>query len=125
MKILLCEDDANIVIIAKMALEHVGQHTVTHAADGKVALELASTNQFDLILLDDMMPHISGPDVCKQLFAANRTQAKIIFMSANNQENRIKEYPGFVIGYIPKPFDPMTLPATIDKIQRDSHERAA
>jgi DNA-binding response OmpR family regulator len=109
MKILLCEDDHNIATIAQLALEQVGGHQVTWVQDGQSALEQGLTGDFDLILLDDMMPKMSGVDVCAQFLKSGKKVAAVIFMSANPQDKKVIEFAPVAVGYIPKPFDPMAL----------------
>lgn len=117
MKILLAEDDSNIAMIAKITLERIGKHSVTVVADGKSALDLALKEQFDLILLDGMMPVMDGATVLKNLKTTNVSHVPVIFLSAKSQEVDIKEVMDLgAIGYIQKPFEPKTLCTQIDQI---------
>lgn len=118
MRILLAEDDLNISIIAKITLEKIGKHQVTSVTDGKSALELALKENFDLILLDGMMPLMDGVSVLKQI-KNNNIASPVIFLSAKSQENDIKEVLELgAVGYIQKPFDPKTLCSLIDDLMR-------
>ena len=118
MKILLAEDDANIVIIAKITLEKIGHHQVTVATDGKITFEIASQNPFDLILLDGMVPHMDGVTVFKKLKELH-IKTPVIFLSAKSQEADIKEVLDLgAIGYIQKPFEPKTLNDQILKFMK-------
>ncbi len=125
MKILLAEDDPNISIIAKMALENLGGHQVHLATDGKMALEMAISYDFDLILLDEMMPKMNGLSVCREFRKNSPQQTPIIFLSAKSQESDINEFRSEAIGYIPKPFDPATICQTIDQILQSYDRRAS
>ncbi len=116
MNILLCEDDPNIATIARLALEHVGHHQVTWVADGNAAKSNAMTGQFDVILLDEMMPHKSGADVCNEIRQLGQPTAPIIFLSANPQTARVEEFRPMTVGYIAKPFDPLQLCSQIENI---------
>jgi DNA-binding response OmpR family regulator len=116
MKILLCEDDSNIATIARMAIEQIGGHKVSWVADGEAALLHAQDKSLDVILLDEMMPKMSGPDVCTALKKQNVKVAPIIFMSANPQAARVEEFRPLTIGYIAKPFDPVQLCAQIEQL---------
>lgn len=110
MKILLAEDDSNISMIAKITLERIGKHQVTLVANGKDALDQAMQNEFDLILLDGMMPIMDGVTVLKNLKTTNKSHVPVIFLSAKSQESDIKEVLDLgAIGYIQKPFEPRTL----------------
>lgn len=120
MKILIAEDDPNILTIAKLVLERVGHHSVTQATNGRDALDAAIKDNFDLIILDGMMPELSGPEVCRQykeqIEAKSGTQAPIIFLSAKSTQADIQEFLDLGIGYIQKPFNPQTLCQQIDMI---------
>jgi len=116
MKILLCEDDANIATIARLALEKIGHHHVTWVSDGETAKTTATSETFDVILLDEMMPKKSGADVCIEIRKSGAHTAPIIFLSANPQTARVEEFRPLTVGYIAKPFDPIQLCAQIDSI---------
>lgn len=116
MKIFLAEDDLNIVTIAKMALEHLGHHEIHLAHDGAAALERISKERFDLIILDEMMPKMNGRDVCDEYAKLSGPKCPVIFMSANNRDLDSRDPRPPVIGFIGKPFDPMTLNQRIDEL---------
>jgi DNA-binding response OmpR family regulator len=109
MKILLAEDDLNISTIAKITLEKLGGHEVTVVNDGEQALLFGMNGQYDLILLDEMMPKLSGLKVSIELNQRIGTPPPIIFLSAKSQESDIKEFRQRGAGFIPKPFDPIQL----------------
>lgn len=117
MKILLAEDDLNIIKIAQLVLEKVGGHQVDTAIDGGAALEKALADNYDLIILDGMMPILPGIEVCKK-FRAQKPESStaIIFLSAKSSQADINEFLALGQGYIQKPFEPKSLCATIDKI---------
>ncbi|MCC7404188.1 MAG: response regulator [Bdellovibrionales bacterium] len=125
MKILLAEDDPNISVIAKIALEHIGGHQVHLATNGRMALEMALSYDFDLILLDEMMPEMNGLTTCRQYIAKKQEPAPVIFLSAKSQESDIREFTEIALGYIPKPFDPATLNQTIYRIISKSQRAEA
>ncbi len=118
MKIILAEDDIHIQYIAKTALTKLGGHTVALANNGFETLALLENEKPDVILLDVMMPQLSGFETC-QLLKANQNTSHIplIFLSAKTQSQEIEQ--GFKLGakgYILKPFDPMTLHIQIEEI---------
>lgn len=119
MRVLLAEDDPNISIIAKLALEKIAGHEVTVVADGEEALKEALTQKYDVILLDEMMPKMNGVRVCQAYKAQCPEPRPIIFLSAKSQEADIREFIENGSGFIPKPFDPMTLPDQIRKALGD------
>lgn len=115
MKILLAEDDPNIATIAVMALETFGGHEVTHAEDGEKAYSLAKEGDYDVILLDEMMPKMNGLKVCKALLTEG-LRTPIIFLSAKSQATDVSLFESLGEGFIPKPFDPTTLCSEIEVI---------
>lgn len=128
MRILLAEDDPNISTIAKMALEQIGGHQVTHVENGEEALELAlaAGPDYDVILLDEMMPGLNGLAVCRQYFAETTDRSPVIFLSAKSQAADIQEFKDLGDGFIPKPFDPMILCQSIQEVlDRVKSEKAA
>lgn len=102
-KILLVEDDEALRFIVKDNLEQ-NNYNVQDAEDGEIALQLFDEKEFDLILLDVMLPKIDGFQVAERIRKTNE-QVPIIFLTARSMtEDKIK---GLTIGgddYIPKPF---------------------
>lgn len=120
MKILLAEDDPNISVIATLALEKLGGHKVITAHNGEQALEMALQDDYDVILLDEMMPKLNGISVCRQYLAQKQKPAPVIFLSAKSQETDIKEFNELALGHIAKPFDPTQLNQQIQNLLNDS-----
>ncbi|MGB4609092.1 MAG: response regulator, partial [Saccharofermentanales bacterium] len=101
-KILVVDDEQNIVEILRENLEREGYETIA-AYDGKTALELALSDDPDLILLDCMLPQMDGFDVCRKL--RQNTLVPIIMLTAKSEE--IDKVLGLELGaddYIVKPF---------------------
>ena len=90
---------------------------VTTAVDGVSGLKKASSANPDLILLDIMMPEMSGFDVCRKLKEDSKTSSiPVIIVSVRAAEDSIKK--GKELGakeYIPKPFDPFKLIEIVKK----------
>lgn len=103
-KLLVVDDEDRIRRLLKMYLEKE-QYDIDEAADGAEALEKAINNDYDLILLDLMLPKMDGIEVAKQLREEKETP--IMMLTAKGEElNRIQ---GFEVGaddYIVKPFSP-------------------
>ena len=117
-KILFVEDDEDIRAIAMIALETVGEFVVEECELGRKALEKAQDFSPDLLLLDAMMPEMSGIETLgalRQIPGLADTPA--IFMTAKARESERNEFfDAGAIGVITKPFDPMTLADEIRKI---------
>jgi len=117
MKILIAEDDLNIIKIAQIVLEKIGQHQVTTATDGGQALSLALAEDFDLLILDGMMPVLPGLEVCRRYQNEKQgPKAKVIFLSAKSSQKDIDEFLQLGVGYIQKPFEPKNLCLMINDI---------
>lgn len=118
-KILVVDDEKDIVDIIKYNLERENEFEVQTAKDGKEALELAGSIP-DLILLDIMMPELNGFEVCKQLKSnPDTSKIPVIFLTA--KENEIDEILGLEIGaddYISKPISPRKVLARIKSVIR-------
>lgn len=103
-KLLVVDDEDRIRRLLKMYLEKA-DYDIDEAENGKVALELAMENEYDLILLDVMMPEMDGIQVAEELRKEKETP--IMMLTAKGEElNRIQ---GFEVGaddYIVKPFSP-------------------
>ncbi len=117
MKILIAEDDLNIIKIAQIVLEKIGQHQVVTATDGGQALSLALAQDFDLLILDGMMPVLPGLEVCRRYQNEKQGQiAQVIFLSAKSSQKDIDEFLQLGVGYIQKPFEPKNLCPMIENI---------
>ena len=114
--ILLIEDDRAIAKVIAMELEHQG-HSVGFAGDGSVGLDMALKNEWDVILLDIMLPFLNGYDVCKQVRVLKNTP--ILLLTAKD-EVQDKVF-GLDLGaddYLTKPFAMDELMARIRAVLR-------
>lgn len=110
-KILVVEDDIDIQELLQNFLQEIG-YGVTVARDGVEAITMFSCNQFDLILLDVMLPKIDGFGVCELI--RQKSKVPIIMLTAlNGEEEQIKGLDLQVDDYITKPF---SMPILIRKI---------
>lgn len=114
-RILFAEDDPDIQVVARMALETIGGYTVQLCASGKEALEIAESFAPDLVILDVMMPGMGGPATLATLRQhATLSSIPVVFMTAKVQPHEVAEYKRLgALGVIAKPFDPMALPDQI------------
>jgi two-component system, OmpR family, alkaline phosphatase synthesis response regulator PhoP len=109
-KILVVDDEKEMVFAIKMALETHG-FDVLDAYDGQTALDIAREKAPDLIILDIMLPKIDGYKVCRMLkFDKKYKKTPIILFTARLQQN--DEKTGYEVGadaYMTKPFEAQNL----------------
>jgi DNA-binding response OmpR family regulator len=118
-KILIVEDEPNMVAGLRDNFEFEGFEVLT-ALDGVQGLERALKESPDLVVLDVMMPRMSGLDVCKQL-KAKRPSIPIIMLTARGQE--VDKVVGLELGaddYVTKPFSIRELLARVKAVLRRS-----
>jgi DNA-binding response OmpR family regulator len=116
-KILIVEDEPAMVAGLRDNFEYEGYEVIS-ADDGASGLERALSDNPDLIVLDVMMPRMSGLDVCKQL-KAKRPAVPIIMLTARGQE--IDKVVGLELGaddYVTKPFSVRELMARVKAVLR-------
>ena len=120
-KILIVEDEPQMRMGLRHNLEFEG-YTEDTAEDGRVGLEKILENPYDLILLDVMMPHLSGFDVCKKA-REKGIRTPVIMLTAKGEE--IDKVLGLELGaddYITKPFSLRELLARIKAVLRRAGE---
>lgn len=102
-KVLIIEDDSRIRRILQLELEYEG-YRVTLAKDGDEGLKFFNSERFDIILLDLMMPKVSGEEVCREL--RKKSEIPIIVLTAKDQlSNKIELLDMGADDYITKPFE--------------------
>jgi DNA-binding response OmpR family regulator len=102
-KILLVEDEETLAAGLEFNLTEEG-YSVTWAKDGKIALEYFNSQEFDLIILDIMLPYINGFDVAKKVREKSPQMPILILTARSGVEDRVK---GLELGaddYLAKPF---------------------
>ena len=118
-RILLVEDEKNIRDAVAAYLERAG-YWVTPAADGQEAVDAFSLHQFDLVILDLMLPRLPGEKVCRII--RDTSDVPIIMLTAKGEvEDRIV---GLELGaddYLIKPFSPRELVARVRALLRRAH----
>jgi len=119
-KILVVDDEKDIVDLLKYNLEKENDFEVLTAVNGKEAIQQAVENKPDLVLLDIMMPEMNGFDVCRKLKNSPITNnVPVIFLTA--KENEIDEIIGLELGaddYIQKPISPRKVIARVKSVLR-------
>lgn len=102
-KVLIIEDDKNIRRFLQLELEHEG-YQVTTGENGEIGINKFKNEKFDIILLDLMMPLISGEEVCKTI--RKISEIPIIILTAKDQTlNKIELLDMGADDYITKPFE--------------------
>ncbi|MFS0881836.1 DNA-binding response regulator [Bacillus sp. 7586-K] len=116
-KILVVDDEVGILKLLEITLNKENFFHIEKATTGKDALQLVNENAFDIILLDIMLPDISGFELCTEM--RRITDAPIIFVSSRSTD--FDKLTGLGIGgddYITKPFNPLEVTARIKAILR-------
>ncbi|WP_051979485.1 response regulator [Edaphobacter aggregans] len=122
-RLLIIDDDTELCALLAERLGEDG--FVLHAAhDGERGLELASSGEYSLVILDVMLPRMGGMELLKEL--RSRSSIPVLMLTARGDD--IDRIVGLEIGaddYLPKPFNPRELVARIKAILRRLDERRA
>jgi two-component system phosphate regulon response regulator PhoB len=118
--ILIVEDDSSLAELIRYNLEREGHYRVAEARDGEEALILVDEDRPALIVLDWMLPQISGIEVCRRLRAKPETRnIPVIMVTARGEEaDRIRGLDTGADDYITKPFSTTELLARIRAVLR-------
>lgn len=116
--ILLVEDHRDIAEMVYGHLEGCG-YQVDYAGDGVVALQLASDNDYDLIVLDLMLPRMDGVEVCRRLREESRRDLPVLMLTARDTvEDKVAGLDAGADDYLVKPFELKELEARIRALLR-------
>src|SRR5690348_7323017 len=92
MKVLVAEDDPDIQVILRMVLTRLGKCDVTITFQGNEVVPLAQQHMPGLILLDVMLPEMSGHEICKALKADDKTKnIPVIFLTARSMPAELQQ----------------------------------
>ena len=118
-RILIVEDEAALSTLLSYNLEKEG-FTVRVAADGEQALQALAEDPPDLVLLDWMLPHLSGIEICRQIRRGPATrELPVIMLTARGEEaDRIRGLDTGADDYVTKPFSPAELVARVRALLR-------
>lgn len=114
-RVMCVEDDPDIRLILEFSLATVGGYQVRLCPDGHAALAQVADFRPDLVLLDVMMPGLTGPETLEALRTRPEMQGvPVVFMTAKAMPDELEALLTHgATGVIVKPFDPMTLPTDI------------
>jgi DNA-binding response OmpR family regulator len=116
-KILLVEDEAHVVSFIKKGLEEAG-FSVTVAFDGRAGHQLFQSSQFDLLILDIMLPVMNGLELCQEIRKVDK-QVPILFLTAlGTSENIVMGLESGADDYLVKPFKFIELLARLRTLMR-------
>jgi len=120
-RILIIEDDPSIVELLRYNLETAG-FDITVAMDGETGISATLEGPLDLVILDLMLPHISGLEICRQIRMSPITKhLPLIMLTAKGEEHdRIRGLDSGADDYVVKPFSPKELISRIHALLRRS-----
>jgi CheY-like chemotaxis protein len=117
LKVLLADDEPSMRLLCRINLDLAG-FDVVEAENGTEALAKAHESSYDLVLLDVMMPDLSGHEVAEALQGDPKTRdLPIVFLSARASNTDLRR--GYQLGaldYITKPFDPIALATRVEQV---------
>jgi len=122
-KILIVDDEEKIRTLVKKYAIFEG-HEVTEASDGMEAIRICENQDFDIIILDVMMPELDGFSTCRKIRQTKQTP--ILMLSARGEEyDRINGFELGIDDYVVKPFSPKELMLRIDAIVKRTKVNAS
>ncbi len=116
-KLLIVDDEDGVRALVRMTLDN-GQYEIIEASDGLEALDLAREHHPDLVLLDVMLPDLSGMDVCRKIKDdPDLSSTTVVMLTARAQTADLgdAEEAG-ADGYFTKPFSPIALTRKVESI---------
>lgn len=122
-KILVVDDEENIREVIREYAEFEG-HEVDEAGDGMKAIEMAKEKDYDIIIMDVMLPRLDGYSACKEI--RNLKQTPMLMLSARGEE--YDKLHGFDVGiddYVVKPFSPKEVMARVNAIVKRNSTQGA
>ncbi|MBD3850450.1 MAG: response regulator [Acidobacteria bacterium] len=124
-RILLADDEPDILEISRIALETVGGFEVSVCLSGKTLLERLPEFKPDLVIVDVLMPDMTGPEVFEEIRRRPEyDEVPVIYLTGVIQEEELEDLRETgVADIILKPFDPMTLADRINGVLKGSHGR--
>ena len=122
MQLLLIEDEPKIAAFIQKGLNENG-YGLTIAYDGKLGLKMALQGEYDLIILDIMLPALSGLDICKQIRLAGINTPVLMLTALGTLDDKVHGLRQGADDYLVKPFHFKELVARIEALTRRSHQQ--
>ena len=113
--IMLVDDEPHVLEVLRVTLEDLG-FRLLEAQDGPGALELARNENPDLVVLDVMLPSMSGLEVCKTLKDSSADTPVILLTARSGEEDERAGAEAGADRYLTKPFSPLTLMTEVVKL---------
>lgn len=120
MYLLLAEDDQRLVSLLSHLIQQAG-HTLDVAADGALARGFLHEGKYDLLVLDWMLPHVSGIELCRERREAGFQGGILMLTARDSLEDRLEGFAAGADDYLLKPFEPDELLARIEALGRRLH----
>lgn len=119
MRVLLVEDDPKQLMPLQTVLSQAG-HSVDGVKDGETAQWLLSEKEYDLLILDWMLPHISGVNLCRQYRAAGKTAPILMITARDTTPEKVTGLDAGADDYLVKPIDLVEFMARVRALRRRS-----
>jgi DNA-binding response OmpR family regulator len=117
MNILVIEDEPKVASFIKQGLEEESA-SVALAEDGNKGYNLAKANDFDVIIMDVMLPHVNGFDLCKKLRTEGLQTPVLMLTALNTTDEKVKGFDCGADDYLVKPFDFKELTARVKALKK-------
>lgn len=117
MRILIIEDDPDTASYVKRGVEEAG-HVADHAGQGKDGMLLATTEQYDVLVIDRMLPEMDGLTLVKTIRAAGNTTPVLILSALGEVDDRVQGLKAGADDYLVKPFAFSELMARLEALLR-------
>ena len=124
MRVLVVEDDSQVAAYLVKGLKEQG-HNVDHAADGKNGLFLATSEDYDAMIIDRMLPELDGLAIVKSVRAAGKTTPMLILSALGEVDARVEGLRAGGDDYLTKPFAFSELLARLDALLRRARQTPA
>lgn len=115
-KVLIVDDEPNIIMSLEFLMKKNG-FQVYIARNGAEAIEAVDDHRPDIVILDIMMPHVDGYEVCQYIKEKAASKAKVIFLTAKGKESDVAK--GYEVGadfYMTKPFSTKSLVNKVNEL---------